>query len=150
MRRRVELCHGLGSWPDLGMLRVASDVTLDAMAFRMTAYDLFDTGFHEGLPVFEDWEYALRLTSCGSFVPIDSEVEIRAILRYPSRDLPFGAFANIARAIHAAYPDRNDEEASLRRKFLGDLELLQPGESGLADFYRTASGIRLRPSPLLV
>lgn len=148
-RRRVEMCYGLGSWPEPNLLRVAADVTLDAMAFRMAAYDFLDTGFHEGLPVFEDWEYALRLAAFGSFAPVDSEVEIRAILRYPSRDLPFGAFANVARAIHAAYPDRDEEEAVLRRKFVGDLELLVPGESGLADFYRTVSGMRLRPSPLL-
>ena len=149
VRRRVEMCHGLGSWPDLSMLRVSADITLDAMAFRMAAYDFLSTGFHEGLPVFEDWEYALRLREYGPFVPIGSEVEMRAILSYPSRDLPFGAFANIARAIHAAYPDRDEEEAALRRKFLGDLELLAPGHTGLADFYRAASGMRLRPSPLL-
>jgi glycosyltransferase involved in cell wall biosynthesis len=150
MRRRVEMCHGLCSWPQLQFLRFASELPLDALAFRIEALD--EVGlFNEGLPVFEDWEYALRLTLCGAFSAVDSEVEIRTVLGFPDRDIQVGAMPGVAKAIHDAYPDRDAEEASLRQEFRSDVQLFaskaidpQAAASAVPDFYRVAGGFRIR------
>ncbi|HEY1727875.1 MAG TPA: glycosyltransferase [Candidatus Baltobacteraceae bacterium] len=150
-RRRLDLWRDLHGWPDMSMLRVASVVPLDTLAFRMEMYDQIGP-FHEQLPVFEDWEIALRLQNATPITPLDSEVEIRTMLTWPDRDIPFGALLAAAQALYAAWPGPDDEtEVELRREMLVDLELLSANHpkasrspSALPDFYRVAAGTRLR------
>ena len=150
MRKRVEMCHGLCSWPQLQFLRWGSEVPLDALAFRVEAFD--EVGyFNEGLPVFEDWEFALRLTTCGVFTPVDSEVELRTVLGAADRDIQVAAMPGVVKAIHDAYPDRDSIEAALRAEYRSDVQLFatkalepQAAMTVVPDFYRVAGGLRLR------
>jgi glycosyltransferase involved in cell wall biosynthesis len=150
MRRRVEMCYGLGSWPRISLLRVAPDLPLDALAFRIEALDQVGA-FNEASPVFEDWEMALRLSACGAFAPIDSEVELRTVLGFADRDVPLALAPSIAKAIHAAYPDLDPYETALRAELVRDLQSLAEAakdprfaSAALANFSCVAAALRLR------
>jgi hypothetical protein len=150
VRSRVDLWRDLHEWPETPLLRVASTAPLDALAFRLETLD--EAGeFNANLPVFDDWEMALRLRSIREFTPLDSEIEMRTTLSFPDRDIPYAAAAGVARLIHGAYPDRDDAEAALRRQLIVDLELMaaqaanpEHASRALPDFYRTAAGTRIR------
>ncbi|MBV8354982.1 MAG: hypothetical protein JO101_06655 [Candidatus Eremiobacteraeota bacterium] len=77
---------------------------------------------------------------------LDSTVEIREILG-AARGLPHGAMAQIARAIHAAYPDAALTER--RDAYVRGLQVMLSGGvpaqdtlEGLVDAYRSIAGSR--------